>query len=52
MSNRGNNKRSVEKVAFTYANKRTAEDDGDYRALEAFNADSKARYTSNSFEED
>ncbi|WP_289062963.1 cell envelope biogenesis protein OmpA [uncultured Zobellia sp.] len=52
MSNRGNNKSSVQKVAFTYANKRRVEDEGEYRALEAFNVDSKATYTSNLFEED
>ncbi|MDO6819114.1 cell envelope biogenesis protein OmpA [Zobellia sp. 1_MG-2023] len=52
MSIRGNNKSSVQKVAFTYANKRRVEDEGEYRALEAFNVDSKATYTSNLFEED
>ncbi|SIS67942.1 WD40-like Beta Propeller Repeat [Zobellia uliginosa] len=52
MSNRGNRNAEVQKVAFTYANKRPTEDNSDYRTLEAFNTDSELRFTSNLFEED
>jgi hypothetical protein len=54
MTNRGNNKSTVQRVAFTYANERkpiTQEKD-EYEAFEAFNPNSKIRYANSVFEDE
>ncbi len=53
MSNRGNNKNSVQRVAFSYTEKKNiSEEKSEYNLLEAFNPDSKIRYTTSIFEDE
>jgi len=53
MSNRGKSKNTIERVAFSYPEKKnTAEEKSEYNSLEAFNPESKVRYTTSIFEDE
>ena len=53
MSNRGSNKNSVQKVAFSYTEKKNiSKEKSEYNLLEAFNPDTKIRYTTSTFEDE
>jgi len=53
MSNRGNNKNTLHRVAFTYTDKKKRhKEENDYNTLEAFNTDTEIRYTTSIFEDE
>jgi hypothetical protein len=54
LSNRGSDRQSVQRVAFTYAKEqnRVSEEKKGYTILEAFNTDTKVDYTTSVFEND
>ena len=53
MSNRGTSKSTVERVAFSYSEKENISDEkSEYDLLEAFNPESKIRYTTSIFEDE
>lgn len=54
MTNRGNNKSTVQRVAFTYVNehKPITQEKDEYEAFEAFNPNSKIRYANSVFEDE
>ncbi|MGI9550642.1 MAG: cell envelope biogenesis protein OmpA [Aurantibacter sp.] len=54
MTNRGNNNNDIQRVAFSYSNKRknNSNKNKGYRLLEAFNSDLKIDYTSSTFEDE
>lgn len=53
LSNRGNNRNDVERIAFTYAEQEdVADDKNEYKLMEALNSESQIRYTTSIFEDE